>query len=189
LYLCILGACANISETFIFQIPQQVFRNTVHFVLLQIEMYLMRNICKTKGSAGLLLKAVASYFLLVAITASISWQQFAAYARYHAPFILKTNTSVYAGAGNLTGNASISQPVPEYASPMGLQIDVELLEEEDTKNNLEAYYDDFAEAYSAGEIVYTSFLKCRYTQLTYAVYNRSVVPYFILYHSSKNDIA
>ncbi|MFM2363239.1 MAG: hypothetical protein RLZZ316_2141 [Bacteroidota bacterium] len=150
-------------------------------------MYTTRNIGKARNSTGLLLKAVASYFLCIAIIASVSWQQFALYAKYTSSNTTKTNA-----IGKLSINKSskynISQPLPISASPLGFEADVEILEEEETKNSIEAYNDNLTEAQIAGEINYTAFLKSRYLQLTHSVYNRSTVPFFILHHSWKMNL-
>lgn len=85
--------------------------------------------------------------------------------------------------------AYVRAQLPSQSTPIGLEMEVETAEEDDTKNNLEEYCNNLASIHAVEEQVYTSFLRSRYLQLASSVHNQPTVPFFILYHSWKNYLA
>ncbi len=79
--------------------------------------------------------------------------------------------------------------LPYQSSPVGFEMEIEVAEEDDTKNDLEDFCNNLAAIHAVEEQVYTSFLRSRYLQLASSVHDQPAVPFFILYHSWKNHLA
>lgn len=88
---------------------------------------------------------------------------------------------------NVPTGPQISAHVPTQSSPIRFEMEVEVTEEDETKNNLEGYNPTVKHAVE--QLVYTSFLRSRFLQMASSVHKQPRVPFFILYHSWKNFLA
>ncbi|RXK58416.1 hypothetical protein ESA94_17405 [Lacibacter luteus] len=100
----------------------------------------------------------------------------------------KTNFSAEQRTNSLT-NTQLSVHLPYQSSPVGFEMEVEVAEEDDTKNDLEEFCSNLAAIHAIEEQVYTSYLRSRYLQIASSVHDQPAIPFFILYHSWKNHLA
>lgn len=67
--------------------------------------------------------------------------------------------------------------------------EIEVAEDEDHQNNQEEAYKNSEQKFSYGELIYYNILRIRYQQLASSTHKQTVVPFFVLYHSWKNQLA
>lgn len=150
-------------------------------------MFVNRPNSKKSNAAALVLKAVVCYCLIFLITISVSLQQFAVYAKGFSPAFTKEIS--YQKNGHSNTGRFFSQLPASHNSFICFDIDVEVLEEEDLRNECTENCQPFAGNYVAGELLYTSSIRSRYLQMLSAFYNRTAVPFFILHHSWKEYLS
>jgi hypothetical protein len=114
-----------------------------------------------------------------------SWVQFSAFANIQR----SNNGSGYAvlHATSTANSVQLTAGFPFESLPLGQEM--ELLEEDETKNNLDEYWDQVAGKYHSGDLFYTTTLRSRFLQLNSSLHNRPSIPFFVLYHSWKSYLA
>lgn len=131
-------------------------------------------------------KVVFNYSFVFVFALLFSWVQFSAFANIHPH---RSNKSGYAvlPATTTANSVQLSAGLPFESLPVSQ--DMELLEEDETKNNLDEYWDQIAGKYHAGDLFYTTTLRSRFLQLNSSLHNRPSIPFFVLYHSWKSYLA
>lgn len=132
------------------------------------------------------IKTVINYCLIALLAFSFSWQQFSAFVTIQGPST--ANASGF-HAQHTTATAQFFSHFPFESAPIGQEMEMEVLEEDETKNSHDAYCTAFVQTYSSDEILYTSSLRSRFLQLATSIHNRSTVPFFILHHSWKSYLS
>ncbi|MEJ8818581.1 hypothetical protein [Lacibacter sp. H407] len=133
------------------------------------------------------IKTVINYCLIALLAFSFSWQQFSAFITIQGP---RTASASGFHAQHSTATApQFSSHFPFESAPIGQEMEMEVLEEDETKNSHDEYCTAFVQTYSSDEILYTSSLKSRFLQLATSIHNRSTVPFFILHHSWKSYLS
>jgi len=130
-------------------------------------------------------KAVFNYSFVVLFALLFSWVQFSAIAN-----IQRSNSSSGYAVLHATSTANsvqLTAGLPFESLPLGQEM--ELLEEDETKNNLDEYWDQVAGKYHSGDLFYTTTLRSRFLQLNSSLQNRPSIPFFVLYHSWKSYLA
>jgi hypothetical protein len=130
-------------------------------------------------------KAVFNYSFVVLFALLFSWVQFSAFAN-----IQRSNSSSGYAVLHATSTANsvqLTAGFPFESLPLGQEM--ELLEEDETKNNLDEYWDQVAGKYHSGDLFYTTTLRSRFLQLNSSLHNRPSIPFFVLYHSWKSYLA
>lgn len=130
-------------------------------------------------------KAVFNYSFVVLFALLFSWVQFSAFAN-----IQRSNSSSGYAVLHATSTANsvqLTAGLPFESLPLGQEM--ELLEEDETKNNLDEYWDQVAGKYHSGDLFYTTTLRSRFLQLNSSLHNRPSIPFFVLYHSWKSYLA
>ena len=130
-------------------------------------------------------KAVFNYSFVVVFALLFSWVQFSAFAN-----IQRSNSSSGYAVLHATSTANsvqLTAGLPFESLPLGQEM--ELLEEDETKNNLDEYWDQVAGKYHSGDLFYTTTLRSRFLQLNSSLHNRPSIPFFVLYHSWKSYLA
>lgn len=130
-------------------------------------------------------KAVFHYSFVVLFALLFSWVQFSAFAN-----IQRSNSSSGYAVLHATSTANsvqLTAGLPFESLPLGQEM--ELLEEDETKNNLDEYWDQVAGKYHSGDLFYTTTLRSRFLQLNSSLHNRPSIPFFVLYHSWKSYLA
>lgn len=131
-------------------------------------------------------KAVFNYSFVVMFALLFSWVQFSAFANIQRSNSI--STSGYAVLHATTANSvHLSRGLPIESLPLGEEM--EILEEDETKNNLDEYWDQIAAHYHSGDLFYTTTLRSRFLQLNSSLHNRPSIPFFVLYHSWKSYLA
>lgn len=130
-------------------------------------------------------KAVFHYSFVVLFALLFSWVQFSAFANIQR----SNNGSGYAvlHATSTANSVQLTAGLPFESLPLGQEM--ELLEEDETKNNLDEYWDQVAGKYHSGDLFYTTTLRSRFLQLNSSLHNRPSIPFFVLYHSWKSYLA
>jgi hypothetical protein len=130
-------------------------------------------------------KAVFNYSFVVLFALLFSWVQFSAFANIQR----SNNGSGYAvlHATSTANSVQLTAGLPFESLPLGQEM--ELLEEDETKNNLDEYWDQVAGKYHSGDLFYTTTLRSRFLQLNSSLHNRPSIPFFVLYHSWKSYLA
>ena len=130
-------------------------------------------------------KAVFNYSFVVVFALLFSWVQFSAFANIQR----SNNGSGYAvlHATSTANSVQLTAGLPFESLPLGQEM--ELLEEDETKNNLDEYWDQVAGKYHSGDLFYTTTLRSRFLQLNSSLHNRPSIPFFVLYHSWKSYLA
>lgn len=131
-------------------------------------------------------KAVFNYSFVVLFAVLFSWVQFSAFANTHPYSSNKSGYSVLP-ATTTANSVHLTAGLPFESLP--LSQDMELLEEDETKNNLDEYWDQIAGKHHSGDFFYTTTLRSRFLQLNSSLHNRPAIPFFVLYHSWKSYLA
>ena len=126
------------------------------------------------------------YCILLVFAISFFLQQVQAF------FVPNRNSSSSAGKSEFVykklaiGNtcSSVAEFVP---APELMDMEFELAEEDETDNNQEETF-GITEKYALHEFKYTCSLQSLYLHLNSSVHQQNLVPFFILYHSWKDDI-
>lgn len=129
-------------------------------------------------------KAVFNYSFVVLFALLFSWIQFSAFANIQRNNSSSGYTVLHATTAN---SVQLTAGLPFESLPLGQEM--ELLEEDETKNNLDEYWDQIAGKYHSGDLFYTTTLRSRFLQLNSSLYNRPSIPFFVLYHSWKSYLA
>ena len=153
-------------------------------------MHIKKHNKKQPSSQRPFLKTVINYCFVFLLAFVFFLQQLSAFTVLKTGSrTAKTNFTAASYKTNSFANTQLSVHLPYESSPLGFEMEVEVAEEDDTKNDLEEYCNNLAAIHAVEEQVYTSFLRSRYLQLASSVQNQPTVPFFILYHSWKNYLA
>lgn len=131
-------------------------------------------------------KAVFNYSFVVVFALLISWLQLSAFANIQHSNSSRVGYAVV-HASATANSIQLTAGLPFESLPLGQEM--ELLEEDETKNNLDEYWDQVAGKYHSGDLFYTTTLRSRFLQLNSSLYNRPSIPFFVLYHSWKSYLA
>lgn len=132
------------------------------------------------------IKAVLGYCWMVILSLSFCSQQFSSFVAHSGP--LKESPAVVQGL-HLSTAPQLSAPLPIESAPASLDIEMEVAEEDETKNHTDDYYRHPLRDHLSEELQYSSSLLSRFLQLATSIHNRSTVPCFVLHHSWKSELS
>lgn len=123
---------------------------------------------------------VAVFVLLISLI------QFSVVANSHHDQGIIKNATVHTPTPSVQA-VLVAAGVPSESFP--LVPEMELLEDDETKNDHSAYWLPVNGNHGAGELFQLTSLRSRFMQINSSLHGRTAIPYFILYHSWKSYLA
>jgi hypothetical protein len=120
------------------------------------------------------------FVVLLALIAFV--QQFSFASLYHSFGFLETYSKLEAS------HQVQKAPTHPRDTRLGLNIDIEIAEEDDVQHSQDQCCDD-VQRRQVEELRYSSFLKSRYLRSGDFFTHKADLPFFILYHSWKSDLS
>ena len=132
-------------------------------------------------------KTVAHYCILLVFGITFFLQQVQAFFVSHNRESTNSSKSILVSPKQ-TIRIPYSSVHEIQLAPETMDMELEIAEEDETSNSEDELFNKLAQKYALEELEYACLLRSLYLHLSSSVHKQPLVPFFILYHSWKEDI-